>query len=296
MYHGLHIQQPVGLNYIEATPQPATRDPRLGPVYRVCQVTDNCRRVSTPTVTQFTNYESRGTSIYHGLTASLTKRFSDHISFQANYTFSKAIDDQTDFNSAFAPPFPSRLNTERSLSSFDLRHNFVVSGVFQSPLEAGPGRGFVSRVLADISLSPSIFIRSGIPFTLRTGTDINGDTRGGTDRLFYIGRNTGIGPTYRSVNMRLSKMLRFKADSPMRIEISVDGSNLFNRTNYAAVNEILPVTINAAGQITSLATDYSASTVRLKGRKDRDFTKGEPLSFTSAFNPRQILFGVKFAF
>ncbi|HEU4386149.1 MAG TPA: hypothetical protein VFV34_00020, partial [Blastocatellia bacterium] len=314
MYHGLHIQQPVGLNYCEAgtagcpaanaAQQAAllTRDPRLGPLYRVCSkgvagtADTNCGRVNDSGITQFTDYQSRGTSIYHGMTASLTKRFSDHFQFQANYTFSKAIDDQTDFNSAFAPPFPSRLKNERSLSTFDLPHNFVVSGVIETPFHAGPGSGFVSHVFADITLSPSVFIRSGIPFTLRTGTDINGDTRGGTDRLFYIGRNTGIGPNYRSFNMRVAKMFRFKPDSAMRIEVSVDGSNLFNRTNYAAVNEILPVTTNAAGQITSLAPDYSAGTVRLTGRKDRDFTKGEPLSFTSAFNARQILFGVKFAF
>jgi hypothetical protein len=36
--------------------------------------------------------------------------------------------------------------------------------------------------------------------------------------------------------------------------------------------------------------------VRLTGRKDRDFTKGDPLSFTSAFNPRQILWGLKLVF
>ena len=314
MYHGLHIQQPVGLNYCEAgtagcpaanaAQQAAllTRDVRLGPLYRVCSkgvagtADTNCGRINDAGITQFTDYQSRGISIYHGMTASLTKRFSDHFQFQANYTYSKAIDDQTDFNSAFAPPFPSRLTTERSLSTFDLRHNFVVSGVIQTPFHSGPGQGFVSHVFADISLSPSVFVRSGIPFTLRTGTDINGDTRGGTDRLFYIGRNTGLGPNYRSVNMRVSKMFRFKADSTTRIEVSVDGSNLFNRTNYAAVNEILPVTTNAAGQITSLAPDYNAGTVRLTGRKDRDFTKGDPLSFTSSFNPRQILFGVKFAF
>jgi hypothetical protein len=300
MYHGLHIQQPVGLNYIESSTAPVTRDPRLGPLYRVCQVADKCPKVSDPTITQFTNYESRGSSIYHGLTASLTRRFSDYFSFQANYTFSKAIDDQTDFNSAFAPPFPSRLTTERSLSTFDIRHNFVFSGVFQSPFKSGDGQPLLSRVFADISLSPSIFIRSGIPFTLRTGTDINGDTRGGTDRLFSIGRNTGLGPNYRSVNLRLSKMFRFKADSPMRIELSADGSNLFNRTNFAAVNEIIPVTVSAAGVLTFPTAlseaDYNAGTVRLSGRRDRDFRKGDPLSFTSAFNPRQILLGVKFAF
>ncbi|MGH9852393.1 MAG: hypothetical protein ACREBD_21355, partial [Blastocatellia bacterium] len=303
MYHGLHIQQPVGLNYCEAgTPGcPATaanvtamsqRDARLGPLYRACGAGTTCGRINDAGITQFTDYQSRGSSIYHGMTVSLTRRFSNHFLFQANYTFSKAIDDQTDFNSAFAPPFPTRLFTERSLSTFDIRHNFVVSGVFQSP--------FKSWALRDISLSPSIFIRGGIPFTVRTGADTNGDTRGGTDRLFNIGRNTGIGPNYRSVNLRLSKSFRVKQDGPMRIELTADAANLFNRTNFAAVNEIVPVTVSPTGVLTFPTAlsqaDYTASTVRLTGRKDRDFTRGDPLSFTSAFNPRQILWGLKFVF
>ena len=304
MYHGLHIQQPVGLNYCEAgTPGCAAnttalvtslsqRDPRLGPLFRPCGADTNCGRVNDAGITQFTDYQSRGTSIYHGMTVSLTRRFSNYVYFQGNYTFSKAIDDQTDFNSAFAPPFPTRLTTERSLSTFDIRHNFVFSGVFQSP--------FKSWALRDISLSPSVFIRSGIPFTLRTGADINNDTRGGTDRLFNIGRNTGLGPNYRSVNLRLSKSFRFKQDGPMRMDLTVDAANLFNRTNFAAVNEILPVSVSPTGILTFpntlSAADYTAGTVRLTGRKDRDFTKGDPLSFTSAFNPRQILFGLKFVY
>ena len=323
MYHGLHIQQPVGLNYCEAgTPGcPATnatqaaalltRNTRvLGPLYRVCstgvvgQTDTQCGRVNDAGITQFTDYQSRGMSIYHGVTFQLTKRYSDYFSFQTSYTFSKAIDDQTDFNSAFAPPFPSRLGTERALSTFDVRNNFVVSGIFTSPFKAGPGHSVLSRALADITVSPAIFIRSGIPFTIRTGTDINGDTRSGTDRLFYINRNTGIGPDFRSVNMRLSKVFRFKADRSERIEFSVDGGNLFNRTNFGSVNEIVPtafepLTINGqpnprAGEPTAI--DYLSDTVRLKGRRDRDFRKGEPLSFTTAFAPRQLLFGLKFAF
>src|SRR5215510_6548137 len=138
MYHGVHIQQPVGLNYCEAgTPgcpaanaaqetALATRNRRvLGPLYRVCstgvagQTDTQCGRVNDAGITQFTDYQSRGSSIYHGVTFQLIKRFSNYISFQTSYTFSKAIDDQTDFNSAFAPPFPSRLYTERSLSTFD---------------------------------------------------------------------------------------------------------------------------------------------------------------------------------
>lgn len=323
MYHGLHIQQPVGLNYCEVgTPgcpgtaaqlaALATRNTRvLGPLYRVCSTglapatpDTQCGRVNDAGVTQFTDYQSRGISIYHGVTFQLIKRFSDYFSFQSSYTFGKAIDDQTDFNSAFAPPFPSRLDTERALSTFDVRNNFVFSGIFTSPFKSGAGHSFLSRALADITLSPAILIRSGIPFTIRTGSDINSDTRGGTDRLFYIGRNTGIGPDFRGVNMRLSKMFRFGADSVKRIEFSVDGENLFNRTNFGSVNEIVPTafepaTINGqpnprAGEPTAI--DYLSGTVRLKGRRDRDFRRGEPLSFTTAFAPRQLLFGLKFAF
>ena len=44
------------------------------------------------------NY-SNGSSIYHGLTANLRKRFSDHYEFLASYTFSHAIDDSTDLQS-----------------------------------------------------------------------------------------------------------------------------------------------------------------------------------------------------
>jgi hypothetical protein len=184
------------------------------------------------------------------------------------------------------------------VSAFDIRHNFVFSGVLESPFRAGPGHNFASRAFADISISPSIFIRSGIPFTLRTGADINGDTRGGTDRLFNIGRNTGIGPNFRSVNMRISKAFRFKADGAMRIEASADFSNLFNRTNFAAVNEVLPVTVGATGVLAFpnalAASDYASGTNRLTGRRDRSLS--DPLGFTSAFNSRQILWGFKFVF
>jgi hypothetical protein len=276
------------------------RDPRLGPLYRACGPDTTCGRVNDAGITQFTDYQSRGSSIYHGMTASLTKRFSNHISFQANYTWSKALDDNTDFNSAFAPPFPSRLFTERSLSAFDIRHNFVFSGVLETPFKSGPGHNFASRAFANVTISPSIFIRSGIPFTLRTGVDTNGDTRAGTDRLFTIARNTGIGPNYRSVNTRLNKAFHLNSDGSMRIDVSVDFANIFNRTNFAAVNEVLPVTVGTTGVLTFpnalAASDYAAaaSNNRLTGRRDRLLS--DPLGFTSASNPRQILWGVKFVF
>ena len=86
----------------------------------------------------------------------------------------------------------------------------------------------------------------------------------------------------------------------MRFELTVDAANLFNRTNFAAVNEIIPVTVGPTGVLSfptaQSAADYNAGTVRLSGREDRDFTRGDPLSFTSAFNPRHLLWGIKLVF
>jgi len=275
MTRGVHIQMPRQINYRESANPPATRHPALGPLYE---------RID-PTIAQLNNYQSTGNSIYHGMTVSLTKRYSHNYQFQINYTFSKAIDDQTDFNSAFSPAFPTRLFLERGLSSFDIRHNLVASGVFGSPFKAGAGQHFLSRVFADITISPVIFIRSGIPFTLYTGGDTNGDTHG-NDRLIHIGRNTGIGPNYRSVDLRFTKAFRFKSESAKRLEFITEATNLFNRTNFAAVNDIIGQDPNAP--------DYNTGTVRLRGREDRNRT--QPLGFTAAFTARQVQFGLKFAF
>ncbi|MBS1786365.1 MAG: TonB-dependent receptor [Acidobacteria bacterium] len=288
MYRGVNLQQPVPRNYCEAgtpgcTPTAAnavalqTRNQALfGPLYQAID----------PTITQLTTYTSRGNSIYHGMTVSATKRFNNNFSFQGSYTWSKTIDDVTDFGSQFYAPFPTRLYLERGLSTFDIRHNFIFSGVFRTPWK--------DPVTRDITLSPIVFIRSGIPFNIVTGTDINADTRNFNDRIFYIGRNTGIGPNFRSFDLRFTKGFRFKADSAARLEFLIEGVNLLNRTNFASVRDIIPATVDATGKLTE--PDYNAGTVRLEGRRDRNSELGQPLSFQSAFDPRRIQFGLKLIF
>jgi len=51
----------------------------------------------------------------------------------ANYTYSKAIDDSTDFNSDYSAFNEVNLRTERSLSDFDQRHKVVFAAVMESP-------------------------------------------------------------------------------------------------------------------------------------------------------------------
>ncbi|MBI3654622.1 MAG: TonB-dependent receptor [Acidobacteria bacterium] len=287
LYRGVHLQLPHARNYREAL-NPAARCAGLNPMPLACSnpaAGGPIYEPIDPTLTQQTVYASIGNSIYHGVTASLTRRFSNFISFQGSYTYSKTIDDVTDYNSAFYAPFPTRLNLDRAVSSFDIRHNFVFSGVFASPYKRGED-SVMSHLFADMSLSPILSLRSGIPFTLYTGVDINGDTRGANDRLFYVPRNSGLGPNFASFDARISKSFFFAKDRPTRLEFTVEGVNLLNHTNFASVNDIV-------GSSPALP-DYNRGTFSLKGDKNRG--PGQPLSFTSAFDPRRIQFGLKFAF
>jgi hypothetical protein len=236
-----------------------------------------------PTITQNNIYKSVGNSIYHGMTVSLTKRYSKHMQFQTNYTWSKVIDDQTDFNSAFAAFLPTNLRLERAISVFDIRHNFVANGVFTSPFQAGPGHNPLARAFADITLSPIISLRSGIPFTLRAGRDTNGDTHSLYDRPFYASRNTGRGENFYNVNLRLMKQFFMSRDKGWRVEFIAEATNIFNHTNFLAVNDV----VGTSAAI--LAGPYNL-------RGDRSKSPLEPLGFTATTDPRRIQFGLRIAF
>jgi len=111
------------------------------------------------------NY-SNGTSVYHGFTANLRKRFSNHYEMLASYTWSHAIDDSTDLQATLTPQdsfFPA---VDRSSSLFDQRHRFVFSAVFQTGKLTG--NGFVTKVFSDWSFAPVIEVSSGRPFNIIT--------------------------------------------------------------------------------------------------------------------------------
>ena len=151
MYKGVHIQLDQETNYHET----GAIDPEYGPQYAPIN----------PSIIQANTYSSIGNSMYNGLTVSLTKRYSRNFQAQVSYTFSKAIDDVTDFNSQFASFFPTRLYLERGISAYNVPQNFVANAVYSSPLKAGSGASFWSHIFADTTFSPIVHLRSGVPFT-----------------------------------------------------------------------------------------------------------------------------------
>ena len=223
-----------------------------------------------PLVFQENLYEANANSDYHGLMLEATHRAGRRATLHFNYTFAKAIDETTDFNSDFQPNDQTNRRAERALSSFDQRHKVVFYAVLQTPEKT-------NRLCADFLFTPIVRYSSARPFNLLAGTELNNDRHNTTDRPFFAGRNTGIGPSFATFDMRVSR--RFSAGENKKIELMFEAFNLFNKLNYTTVN-------NVVGNI--------SGPFNLKGRDDR--TPSEPLGFTAAADPRRIQIGVRFSF
>ena len=204
-----------GLRILRARDQnllPVAVKPELG--IRVWSLTGRDPQLfRDPSLIQDNVYESTGRSFYHGLTLEMEKHVTSRIRVNANYTLSKAIDDVVDFNSDFQANDQLNFRAERALSSFDQRHKLVAYASIE-----GPG-GF--------TLTPIFRGNSGRPFNLLVGSDLNEDLHSTTDRPPFAGRNTGKGPNFWTVDLRVSKHLRLresaKVESSEKPSISSTG-------------------------------------------------------------------------
>jgi hypothetical protein len=226
-------------------------------------------------------FESSGLSTYHGATASLTRRFNKRYQVIGSYTYSKTISDTTDLNFELGPQDPTNVRDDRSLSSFDLRHRLTLAAVLESPFSGG---SWYERALADFYVSPIVTARSGFPFNIRTGIDVNLDGVN-NDRPFGVGRNTFIGPDFFTTDLRVGRQVRFNGDSPLGLEVIFDAFNLFNRTNFKEVNNITN---------TIILNPSRFQDVRVKGNSA--LPANQFSGFTSAYDPRTIQFGLKLNF
>ncbi len=225
----------------------------------------------TGTIQQNNQYQSAASANYNGGIVDFKRRFSPFLTVIANYTYSKAIDQSTDFNSDFSPFDQVDPQADRSVSDFDQRHKVVLAGILESPWEK-------SRFLSGFELAPIFSYNSGHPFNLLAGADINGDNSFTNDRPPGAGRNTGLGPNYADFDMRLSKAFKLFRESTLKF--TAEGFNIPNRTNYISVNNLV-----GAAFAPSFNVHGSSS-----------LSPSQPLGFTAAAPKREIQLGVRLAF
>lgn len=208
-------------------------------------------------------FESSGDSYYNGMVVSFNKQMTRWSSLRASYTLSKTIDNSGNF--FFSTPQDNfNLRDDRGLSDNDQRHRLSVSGILEVP-QASSDSVF-RRAVEGIGFNYIFAYTSALPFNIQTGTDRNFDTSF-NDRPAGVGRNTGRGFDFASLDLRLSK--RFRVKERFAIEAIAESFNTFNRSNFQLPNNIF------GPEQTPLASF------------------GRP---TAAGEPRQIQFGLRVGF
>ena len=101
-----------------------------------------------------------------------------------------------------------------------------------------------------------------------------------------MGRNTGVGPGFFTTDLRVGRRVRFNDDNPLELELIFDAFNLFNQTNFKAVNNV------TSGAI--FLDQLGITDVRVKGSSNKPASQFS--GFTSAYEPRVIQLGLKLNF
>jgi hypothetical protein len=264
---GAHLTDAYDKNLLSSAPF----DKNIGTQNYVADATHPGGYFVNPLIYQSNVYESNSNSFYGGLMLEASKRIGRSVQINANYTWSHATDETTDYNSDFEPNNQFCRRCDRASSSFDERHKIVAYAVLKSPSSRGAW-------VKDWTYSPIYQYHSGQPFNLLVGgADLNNDRHNTTDRPAYAGRNTGLGPAFWTFDSRIQRGFALK--EKMRLDFMFEAFNLFNKLNYQSVN-------NTVG---SYAGPFNVS-----GRNDRKPT--DPLGFTSAFDARRLQLGLRFTF
>ena len=79
--------------------------------------------------------EGTGNSNYNALWVTATKRMGKGLQFNASYTFSKSIDYNSQSSQGVTVQDSYNLRGDRGLSDFDVRHRFVISGLYELPFK-----------------------------------------------------------------------------------------------------------------------------------------------------------------
>src|SRR5262249_36369293 len=232
-----------------------------------------------------------GWGTYNALTVRAERRMSAGLSFGANYSWSKSIDDASDPGpTAYEQNLPQdvyNLDAEKGLSSYDHRHRFVSNIVYQLP--------FHSALARDWQWTGIVTLQSGAPFTVVNGTDRANIGSGPAQRPDLLrnpnlpsnqrdpqrwfdtsafaqpapftfgnaGRNVTFAPGLSNIDMSLQR--NFAIRDERRIEFRWEVFNLLNHPNF-----------DVPGRI-AFSPDF--------GR-----------IFSTAESSRQMQFGLKFVF
>jgi outer membrane receptor protein involved in Fe transport len=241
-------------------------------------------------------------SNYQALVAQISHRFSNNLQFNANYTWSHALDYGLNNQTATVANNlldPQDIRQEYGNSITNIPNRLVMGGIVTAPWKYTGWKGYL---LNDFEASPDLQIQSGLPYsvgtsgTLTTGYTPSGSTvnaigggvngSAGTFRMPGFERDGFQQPKATVVDLRLSK--RFNVADRVKLEFLGEAFNIVNHQNVTGVNTTAyTVGSTAATKINTLT--FTTANPSFGGTT---FTNTSGFSFA----PRQIQLGVRAQF
>jgi Carboxypeptidase regulatory-like domain/TonB dependent receptor len=237
--------------------------------------------------------DNSGNSVYHGFTASVSERLGEYFRLNANYTFSRTLDDGTFTTFVSTPQDFFDRPAERANSNQDVRHRFIANFTATGPKES---------FLRHTELSGIITVQGARPFTDFVGFDANGDTNPVTDRVGFAARNTYWGDKLQTVDLRILQYFKFR--ERQRVDVALDVFNSFNRPNVNEVTSVYGTYNFCGGQVPTHYKDAASKQIQSNpnsfigscpaaGPPFPNPIFGAPRTM---FNPRQFQLSVKYSF
>ncbi len=249
-------------------------------------------------------------SNYHAMQAKFKRNFSKGLQFNANYTWSHAIDDVVGFFKDYQNEFDNR--GERASSDQDVRHNFAVDATYDAPFrsiwEGGPrwivdgwqfstisqfrsalpvnvtkqggtfgGFSYRPDIVPGVSTRCPQYSVPECQYNAAAFTDPGTNVPGNTPRNYLRGR------PFAQVDFSVSKATRITETTSLQLRMDI--FNIFNLVNFA----------DPSGGLTPGDTPNSLRPTAFFGRSTA--TVGNQLGGLLGFGgPRQIQLSARFNF
>lgn len=211
-----------------------------------------CFTRADPSFRQINQYQYWGQASYAGLVVAAQRRLRGGLRFGGNATIARAYDQGENYS--------TMPNDVRYLSA-----DYGPSGDVPTLTATANGSYDISKA---VQVSWVFHIRSGLRIDPKAGptVDLNGDGAF-NDRTPGLARNSFTGPWIHSLDARLTWNVPL---SPGRIQLTLEGFNLYNRENWQALNTLYGTNAAVANPVF-----------------------GTPLGY---YPPRQVQLGARFVF
>jgi hypothetical protein len=288
---GFHLQRSHLINNAQPGPgliQPRRPFPKIGFVANTVfpAAVASTMTSSTFPVSTINLLENSSQSWYDAAYVNVRRRYANGLSFLANYTFAKALENAPDFRSpmfeAATPQDNNNLNAEKG-PGCDIRDRFALSAVYNSPTV---GSSRLTRTLTrDWRGSIEYQVQTGFPLTISVfGDTANAGTVVGENPIRAnrasqpvfgsgtrnsttwfnpgaflappaytfgnVGRNSVYGPGLQTMDLGLVR--EFSLAEKARFEARAEFFNALNHTNLGTPNRF--VNTSSFGSITEVAT------------------------------------------